>query len=113
MDSGNESYHDLISTEMSEDIRDGSQSHMNVNQRESRYKIRDCIRQRPSEWKGAIKDMLNKSKGLHKVFKTLVKDIFGIYHLWENLVQKFPISFQNLKTLLKLENCQITLINLG
>ena len=31
MDSGNESYHDHISTEMLEDIRDGSQSHPNVN----------------------------------------------------------------------------------
>ena len=35
MDSGDELDHDLISTEMSEDIRDGSQSHTNVNQRES------------------------------------------------------------------------------
>ena len=33
MDSGDESDHDLISTKMLEDIRDGSQSHPNVNQR--------------------------------------------------------------------------------
>ena len=32
MDSGDESDHDIISTEMLEDIRDGSQSHLNVNQ---------------------------------------------------------------------------------
>ena len=38
MDSGDESYHDLISTEMLEDIHDGSQSHTRVNQREARYK---------------------------------------------------------------------------
>ena len=31
MDSGNESYHDLISTYMLEGIRDRSQSHPNVN----------------------------------------------------------------------------------
>ena len=31
MDSGDESDDDPISTEMLEDIRDGSQSHMNVN----------------------------------------------------------------------------------
>ena len=31
MYSGYESYHDLISTEMLENIRDGSQSHPNVN----------------------------------------------------------------------------------
>ena len=34
MDSGNESYHDLISTEMVENISDGSQSHPNINWRE-------------------------------------------------------------------------------
>ena len=51
MDSADESDHDLIPTKMLEDICDGSQSHPNVNQRESRYKIRDCIRQRKLEWK--------------------------------------------------------------
>ena len=48
MDSGDESYHDLISTEMLEDIRDGVQSHPNVNQIEACYKILDRIRQRQS-----------------------------------------------------------------
>ena len=51
MDSGNESYHDLISTNMLEMFFDGSQSHPNVNQREACYKIRDSIRQRQSEKK--------------------------------------------------------------
>ena len=32
MDSSDESDHDLISTEMLEDIRDGSQAHPSVNQ---------------------------------------------------------------------------------
>ena len=41
-----ESDHDLISTEMLEDICDGSQTHPNVNRIEARYKIRDNIRQR-------------------------------------------------------------------
>ena len=45
MDSGYDSYHDLISTDMLEYICDGSQSHTNVNQREARYKIRDFISQ--------------------------------------------------------------------
>ena len=45
MNSGNESYDDTMSTEMLEDISDGSQSHPNVNQREARYQIRDCIKQ--------------------------------------------------------------------
>ena len=44
MDYGNELDYDHISTEMLEDIRDRSQSHPNVNRRESHYKIRDCTR---------------------------------------------------------------------
>ena len=42
--SGDESDYDIISTEMLEDIRDGSQTHPNFNRREARYKIRDRIR---------------------------------------------------------------------
>ena len=49
VNSGDESDHDLISTEMLEDIRDGSQTHPNVNRREKNDKIRDLIRQRQSE----------------------------------------------------------------
>ena len=56
INSGDDSDHDLISTEMLEDICDGSQTHLNVNIREARYKIRDRIRQRQLEWKGSLKD---------------------------------------------------------
>ena len=52
---GDESDNDLISTEMLENIRDRSQTHPNVNRREARYKIRDRIRKRQLEWKGALK----------------------------------------------------------
>ena len=48
INSGDQSDHDLISTEMLEDIRDGSQIHLNINRREANYKICDHIRQRPS-----------------------------------------------------------------
>ena len=41
INSGDESYHDLISMEMLEDMRDGSQNHPKVNIREARYKICD------------------------------------------------------------------------
>ena len=51
INSGDESDHDLISTEMLEDIRDGCHTHPNVNRREARYKISDCIKQIQSEWK--------------------------------------------------------------
>ena len=46
INSGDESDHDLIYTEMLEDIRGGSQTHLNVTRREACYKIRDRIRQR-------------------------------------------------------------------
>ena len=51
MDYGDDSDHDLISTEMLENICDGSKSHPNVNIREDRYKISDRIKQRQPEWK--------------------------------------------------------------
>ena len=73
MDYGDDSYHDLISTEMLEYICDGSQTHPNINRRESRYKIRDCIKQRQLEWKISLKSTQRMGKGSHKVFKTVVK----------------------------------------
>ena len=60
---GDESDHDLISMEMLEEICDRSQTHPNVNRREARYKIRDHIRQRQSEQKGAVKDIRSMGKG--------------------------------------------------
>ena len=48
MDSVNVSDHDLISTDMLEDICEANQSHPNVNKRDARYKIGDRIRQRKS-----------------------------------------------------------------
>ena len=75
INSGDGSDHDLISTEMLENIRDGIQTHQNVNRREACYKIRDRISQIQSEWKGASKATQSMVKGLHKVFSTFVKDI--------------------------------------
>ena len=75
MDSGDESDDDPISAEMLEDIREGGQSHLDVNKREAGYKIRDFIKQRKFEWKGALKATRNTGKGLHKAFKTVVKEI--------------------------------------
>ena len=64
-----------ISTEMLHDIRDGSQTHRNVDKREARHKIRDRIKQRKSEWKGVLKATHKMGKGLHKVLSTTVKEI--------------------------------------
>ena len=76
LDSNEQSDHDLISMEMLEDIRDGSQTHPNVNKRESRYKIRDHIRQKGLQWKKALKATHNTRKCLHKVFSMIVQEIF-------------------------------------
>ena len=78
MDSGDESDHDPISTEMLEYIRDGSQSHPSANRIEARYKIRDHIKQRQSEWKGALTATQKMGKGLHKVFKAIVNEILQV-----------------------------------
>ena len=62
-----------MSTEMYEDIRDCSKSHMGINRREACYKIFDCIKQRQVELKGGFNTTQNMGKGLHKVFRTVVK----------------------------------------
>ena len=45
INSSDESDHDIISTNMLEDIRDRSQTHPNDNRGEPRSKIRNIIRQ--------------------------------------------------------------------
>ena len=70
---GDESDHDVISTEMLEDMCDGSQTHPNVNKKEACYKIRDCSRQRQLERKVALKATQRMGKCLHKVFSTAIK----------------------------------------
>ena len=72
---GDDSDHDLISTEMLEDIRDGSQTHLNINRRKARYKIRDRIWQIQSQWKKELKATRSMRKFLHKVFSSIVKQI--------------------------------------
>ena len=66
---------DLISMETLHDIRDGNQTHPNVDKSEARCKIRDHIKQRKSERKGALKATRNMGKVLHKVFSTIVSEI--------------------------------------
>ena len=75
LDSNENSDHDLIYTEMLEDIRDGSKTHPTIDKREAPYEIRDCVRRKESQWKGVLKATRNIVKILHKVFSTIVKDI--------------------------------------
>ena len=66
---------DHISTETLHDIRDGNQTHPNIDKREARLKIRDHIKKKKSEYKGALKATQKMVKGLHKVFSTIVSEI--------------------------------------
>ena len=54
---------------------DRSQSYPDINRREERYEICDSIKQIQLKWKGALKATQNMDKGLHKVFKTVVREI--------------------------------------
>ena len=75
LDFSDKSDHDLISTDMLEDIRDGIQTHPDVNKREAHDEICDRVRQKESQWKGALRAMHKMGKCLHKLFSTTVKDI--------------------------------------
>ena len=66
---------DLIGTETIHDIRGGNQTHQKINKREARMAIRDCIKQKKLQWKGALRATHKMGKGLHKVFSTIVKEI--------------------------------------
>ena len=67
--------HNIITTDTLEDIRDRNQTDRTVNKREARCKIRDHIKQRQLQWKGAVKATRNMGKCLHKLFSTIVKEI--------------------------------------
>ena len=75
INSGRDSEHDIISTEVLEDIRDRCQTHQDIDRREGRYKKNDRIRQKKSEWKGVLKATRSMRNVLHKVFSTIVKEI--------------------------------------
>ena len=66
---------DLISTETLHDIRDGNQTHPKINKKEARMAIHDRIKQKKSEWKGALRATYKMGKGLHRVFSTIVSEI--------------------------------------
>ena len=66
---------DLISTEMLHEICDGNQTHPSIDKREARLKIRDCIKQKKSQRKGALRTTHKMGKGLYKVFSAIVSEI--------------------------------------
>ena len=64
-----------ISMNALEDIRDGSQIQPDLNTRYSRLKISDRIKQTQNEWKVLELSLKSMGKGLHKVFKAVVKKL--------------------------------------
>ena len=73
--SGDESDAEPMFTDVLEDIRDRSQSHLSINRRELCYKICDRIKLVPAECKGALLSTRNMGKVLHKVFKAVFNEI--------------------------------------
>ena len=65
----------LISTETLHDIRDVNQTHPSIDKREARLKIRDCIKQKKLQWKGALRATHKMGRVLHRVFSTIVSEI--------------------------------------
>ena len=57
------------------DIRDGNQTHPKIDKREARLAICDCIKQKKSQRKGALRATHKMGKVLHKVFSTIIKEI--------------------------------------
>ena len=65
----------LISTETLHAIRDGNQTHPKIDKRKARLEIRDRIKPKKSQWKGALRATHKMGKGLHRVFSTIVSEI--------------------------------------
>ena len=65
----------LISTETLHDIRDRNQTHPSIDKRGARLEIRDRIKQKKFQWKGALRATHKIGKGLHRVFSTIVSEI--------------------------------------
>ena len=72
MSSGDEYDNEPMSTDMLEDISDGSQSHLIINSREARYRIRDPVKQRQAEWKGELLSSLKWVKVYTRYLRLLL-----------------------------------------
>ena len=75
MSYGNDSDNEPMSAKMLEDIRDVSQSHMNINRKYARYNIHYGNKWSQAEWKGAFLSRVNMGKGLQKVFICVLYEI--------------------------------------
>ena len=69
--SDNKSANETMSTEMLEDVCEGSKSHPIINMREACYKTRDLIIQSQAEYKGSLLSMQNMGNILQKYFNVV------------------------------------------
>ena len=82
---------DLISTETLHDIRDGNQTHSKINKREARMAIRDRIKQKKLQWKGALRATHKMGIGLHRFFQYYcIGDFAGTDQFRRNWFRSVP-----------------------
>ena len=98
---------------MLQGIRDRSQTHLNVNKREARYKIGDRISKRQPEWKEPLKATQSMEKGLHKLFSMVVKEIQQELTALGESGSEVSHFIPEPRNFAEVKNCQRTLINLG
>ena len=104
---------EFISTETLHDIRDGNQTHPKIDKREARIKIRDRIKQKKSEWKGALRATHKIGKGLHKVFSTIVEEILQELTNFGESGSEVSHFIPEPRNFAEVKNCQKILENLG
>ena len=56
-------------------IWDGNQIHPDVDTRDARFQIRDCIKQTQNQWKGAYLSENSMGQVLHEIFKVIVEEV--------------------------------------
>ena len=77
----------LISTETLHDIRDGNQTHPKIYKIEERLKIRDRIKQKKPQWKGALRATYKMGKGIQYY---RIGDFTGIDQFRRNWFRSVP-----------------------
>ena len=71
-----------MSTDMLENICDGSQYCPSINRRAARYRIRDSLIKVKQNGKECYLSMRSMSKGLHKAFKAFINEISQSLPIW-------------------------------
>ena len=64
-----------ISKKNLKDIRDGNKIYPELDARDARFKICDCIRKNQNEWKGSELSANITGKCLHKIFKAFINEL--------------------------------------